>query len=68
MRLVLNGENVNYAFENRNAHKTICISDLFSFLDMTTKGKFVELNGKLYRPETFAKTPIEIIQFMGGGC
>ena len=69
MRLTVNGDISQYAFPDKGT----TISDLFHHLNLKETGRFVEINGRIFKEDTFSKTTIkdgdiiEIIQFMGGG-
>jgi len=49
------------------------LSQLLSYLNLTSKGRIIELNDSIYLEESFSSSllkegdKIEIIQFMGGG-
>ncbi|RAP29825.1 thiamine biosynthesis protein ThiS [Candidatus Marinamargulisbacteria bacterium SCGC AG-414-C22] len=69
MELSVNGEVVSLTFTTMEPN----LIDLFVVLSVDTEGRFVELNGHIYEPDSFHQVKvkegdsIEIIQFMGGG-
>tara|TARA_Y200000002_G_scaffold376907_1_gene381526 strand:+ start:342 stop:548 length:207 start_codon:yes stop_codon:yes gene_type:complete len=66
-QLIINGENQTFS----SPIKTI--KELLERLNISEKGRIIELNNKIIKKENFStvtlknKDSIEIIQFMGGG-
>ena len=69
MKLTVNGDTSQYPL----LAKRSTISDLFHYLKLKESGRFVEINGCIFKEDVFSQTIIndgdiiEIIQFMGGG-
>lgn len=69
MFITLNGEDIKVS----TTKKIITIRELFSCLNLSVEGRFVELNSNIYQIEQFDEITVhendtvEIIQFMGGG-